>query len=549
MTMAKIVTYRRVSTEEQALHGQSLGAQTEALRRWAAANGHVVLAEFADDGVSAWDTSKVRPGLAELMIFCRHQPVDLVAVYSYDRFSRDMTQSLLARRELERVGARVVSITEPADPNAPEGRLMISILSSFAQFFSDQNSAKTRAGMRHKAASGNGTGGKPPYGYRSENGQLVPGPDIEVERVREIYRLGTDGNMGIKEIVKHLNDKGLTGPCGGRWMTSTVHKILSNPVYCGERVWGKHRSMQTLQGKRRVLLPRAEWVISRDAHAAIITRELFERRQAVAESKAFNERQNHKRPGFWLLSGLLYCDQCGGKYTGNSMKGHGRDYRHYICSTHIKQGAKGCTAKRYLNADEIEEQIIRAIRDEVSKPERIKKIRDALIASYQKQAKKSDTKAIRRKIADTNERLQRLMEAIEAGVCELDDAKGRISALKIERATLESEMLMATGGGKSLLDRGLALVDNISTRFEQTFDLLSFDDRKKALANAVNRIEINQESGEITLHFALNEKGGNSDVPTKVLDWLPEMDLDANKWTSVIPLFAPPRGSHLTTGT
>jgi DNA invertase Pin-like site-specific DNA recombinase len=121
-----------VSTEDQAARGQSLGAQLDALRRWAAANGHIILKEFADEGVSAWDTSKVRPGLAELMLYCKSTKVDLVAVYSFDRFARDLTQNLLSRRELERVGAQVISITEPADPNVPEGRLLISILGSFA---------------------------------------------------------------------------------------------------------------------------------------------------------------------------------------------------------------------------------------------------------------------------------------------------------------------------------------------------------------------------------------------------------------------------------
>ena len=50
---ARVVLYIRVSTDEQARHGYSLGAQREALREFCDTFQCQIVAEYSDDGVSA----------------------------------------------------------------------------------------------------------------------------------------------------------------------------------------------------------------------------------------------------------------------------------------------------------------------------------------------------------------------------------------------------------------------------------------------------------------------------------------------------------------
>ncbi len=506
----KIVTYRRVSTEEQAVHGQSLSAQREALTHWAETNGHVLLAEFADEGISAWDTNKLRPGLGDLLVFCRNNPVDLVAVYSFDRFSRDLTQSLLARRELEKYNTRVVSITEPADPDAPEGRLLISILGSFAQFFSDQNSVKTRAAMKHKAAKGKSTGGTTPYGYRLAEGNFIPGPAHEVETVQDIFRMAVVEQLGVKEIVNRLNESGRPGYHNGAWSNSTVGQILKNRVYVGDRVWGKRKLIQTPAGKRRVAVPESEWTIATEAHEPLIARDLYERRQVMAQERGFEQRKQRKRPGFWLLSGLLVCAHCGGGYVGVRKRKKDVDYYHYVCNTRMKKGVAACPeSKRYLDARSLEKQVVEAIRDEVIKPDRLERIKEQLKEAFETHRKQNKPPDIRRKLKDTQNRLERLLKAIEEGVCELDDVQGRILNLKNERTRLEAEQ-MRHGLGDAPLKEAIAFVDDLANRFGDVFDTLSFAARQRAVQSIVSVVEVNQEKDEITIEFAINKnKAGN----------------------------------------
>ena len=51
--MKRVFLYVRVSTEEQAIHGLSIEAQTAALKEWARANGHKVMGIYTDAGISA----------------------------------------------------------------------------------------------------------------------------------------------------------------------------------------------------------------------------------------------------------------------------------------------------------------------------------------------------------------------------------------------------------------------------------------------------------------------------------------------------------------
>lgn len=65
--MVRAALYIRVSTEEQALHGLSIEAQTEALDAWAKANGVRVADHYIDAGISARKSAAKRPELQRLL--------------------------------------------------------------------------------------------------------------------------------------------------------------------------------------------------------------------------------------------------------------------------------------------------------------------------------------------------------------------------------------------------------------------------------------------------------------------------------------------------
>ena len=70
--------YIRVSTEEQARHGLSLGDQRESLLAYAADNGMEVVGVYEDAGISARKPYKRRPALLRLLADCKDGKIDTI---------------------------------------------------------------------------------------------------------------------------------------------------------------------------------------------------------------------------------------------------------------------------------------------------------------------------------------------------------------------------------------------------------------------------------------------------------------------------------------
>ena len=62
-----VFLYIRVSTEEQAIHGLSIEAQTAALEEWTRANGYKAVDTYIDAGISARKPASKRPELQRLL--------------------------------------------------------------------------------------------------------------------------------------------------------------------------------------------------------------------------------------------------------------------------------------------------------------------------------------------------------------------------------------------------------------------------------------------------------------------------------------------------
>jgi hypothetical protein len=93
------VGYVRVSTEVQAREGQSLEAQEERLKQWAAVNGYAMLTVYRDEGLSGKRADN-RPGLqAALSAVCANRGV--LVTYSLSRLARSTRDAILIAERLE----------------------------------------------------------------------------------------------------------------------------------------------------------------------------------------------------------------------------------------------------------------------------------------------------------------------------------------------------------------------------------------------------------------------------------------------------------------
>lgn len=247
------VLYLRVSTSEQATRGGrdegfSIPAQREAGLRKAEALGAVVVAEFIDAGESGTSAEK-RPDLQRMLTFVSEQPVDYCIVHKVDRLARNRADDVAIHFSLKQAGVTLVSVSENID-ETPSGRLMHGIMSSIAEFYSLNLANEVAKGMAQKASLG-GTVGRAPLGYKNvhltdELGRINRTVHVDPDRAHLItwafYRYA-EGDCSLNLLLKELTARGLTTRPTPKWPSkplgvSTLHKLLHNPYYKGQIIYG-----------------------------------------------------------------------------------------------------------------------------------------------------------------------------------------------------------------------------------------------------------------------------------------------------------------------
>lgn len=111
---------------------------------------------------------------------------------------------------------------------------------------------------------------------------LVPGPELEVETVRQIYELFVAQRKIEREITAELNGRGVLGEDGRPWTRATIHQVLTNPKYIGANIYNR-RSFKLKH--RRVNNPTQMWIWRDGAFEPIISASVFEKARSIIESR------------------------------------------------------------------------------------------------------------------------------------------------------------------------------------------------------------------------------------------------------------------------
>lgn len=276
--LKKAAVYIRVSTDAQREEGYSIEAQKEMLTAYCISKGIKNYEYYIDGGFSGSNID--RPALTRLIADIKAKKIFCVLVYKLDRLSRSQKDTLyLIEDVFNPHGVDFVSLNESMDTSTPLGRLMLGILSAFAQLERENIRERTRMGMKERIKSGLWPGGgRVPFGYdyNSEKGILIPNSDAET--VRRIYDLYLDG-YSPRRIAE------ITGLKYER-LAIQILKRKSNAGYIeynGEEYLGKH-----------------EPIISLEKYNAAMN--------------SMRERSNMRSTeSAHLLTGLMECGICGAK--------------------------------------------------------------------------------------------------------------------------------------------------------------------------------------------------------------------------------------------
>jgi DNA invertase Pin-like site-specific DNA recombinase len=232
MSDMRLAVYVRTSTQNGA-GSDSLAAQEEACRAWAAENGHEIAAVQRDDALSGTLGVDDRPGLAAALLGLEHGGSDGIVVHRIDRLARELHVQEVALAHAWSVGKHV-AVFEAAeggevkrdDPNDPHRRFLRQVMGAAAELERGLIRARLQGGRRRKAAKGGYVGGKRlyrRYGYDLVDGEYVPRED-ERAVVWRIVAMRGDG-LTWAAVADALNAEGVMPPSGAAWYPMTARRI------------------------------------------------------------------------------------------------------------------------------------------------------------------------------------------------------------------------------------------------------------------------------------------------------------------------------------
>lgn len=418
------VIYARFSSHKQ--DEESIDQQIAECKRFAAAHGYKVTEIYSDAAISG--RSDRRPQFQRLKRDADRGKFSAVIAYKSSRIARNLMNALNFEYEMQQRRITVHYAKEEYGDDA-SGKFMRNIMMATNQFHSDNMGEDIRRAQNYNALQCRANG-PASYGYKSgEDGKFAI-DEATAPIVREIFRRVADGEQ-YADITRDLNHRGIPTRSGGVWNKSSLPKILNNERYIGTYIFGDIR----IEGGMPAIIPQHLYM---EAHRAM-------------ES---NRTKHHTTAdGVFMLTGKLFCGECGERMTGMSGTSKSGARHHYYFCTGTR--TIGCKAK-YHRRDKVEYQIADGIMRRICTDAFIEQITDMYMDYQRKFSVDDELQLLTDQHAENDKALRNLLRAIEQGIItettaermrELEAAqrelKGKIAMLKADNTTATRDDVMA----------------------------------------------------------------------------------------------------------
>lgn len=336
----KAVGYCRFSSDMQ--REESIEAQKRFISMFASQNNYEIINFYCDRAKSGKNLN--RPAFQQMLEDSKKGLFNAIIVHKLDRFSRNTADTLETIELLKSRNVEVVSAYERIE-NTPMGQFMLKILSGMSEYYVSNLANEVLKGQKENAYKGLANGGIGCLGYNIVNKKYVIN-EKEAEAVRLIFEMYADG-FGYNSIIDKLNNLGYKTKAGKPFGKNSLYAILNNEKYIGNYTFNKIARGNS-HGRRNSHKQKAESEIIRIENGvpAIISKELWDRVQSI---RKVNPKGRSNNKYFYLLSGLITCGECNGKYCGNPRNsGHGgpifvsyrcsrRDRSHSCCNKEVRR--------------------------------------------------------------------------------------------------------------------------------------------------------------------------------------------------------------------
>ena len=399
--------YIRVSTEDQAREGFSLGEQEEKLRQLCDYKGYEIYKVYCDAGISAKDMEH-RPKFQEMLKDMQDEKINYIVAYKLDRVTRSVRDLEELISQLEKYNTYLVCDRDDVNTSTANGRFFVRMLTVLSQLEIEIVSERTKFGLNGAIKSGH-LPGPVALGFKKDGNRktiIDPSTAPIVKRIFDLYLQGKT----FLQISNIFNEEKILNK---KWKDTHIERIINNKLYMGD-----YEMYKRLKEWKDV-----EPIVYMNVVDPIIPRYIWEECQA---QKIVNQR-TYTRDRVYTFFQKLKCPSCGKIMKCKGSGGRKRKYVYYNCEDcHVN-----------IRESYVEEEFKKIVGQLLRFDNEYNELFLPLLADKERPFDKSD---IEKEIISLTKQKERIKKAYMSEVVELDDFKEDLKVINEKLETLSKQL-------------------------------------------------------------------------------------------------------------
>ena len=478
----KVAAYCRVSTDNED-QANSFESQQRYFKQYIEHHPDWELYEiFADEGISGTNTKK-RKQFNRMIACAKNGDFDLIITKEISRFARNTLDSIYYTRDLKKHGVAVIFMNDGINTMDGDAELRLAIMSSIAQEESRKTSERVKWGQKRQMEQGV-VFGRSMLGYDVRGGKMYINEE-GAKIVRLIFHKFVDEGKGTHVIARELREEGIRPMRVKEWQNTVILRVIRNEKYCGDLVQKKTYTPDFLSHEKKYNRGQEEFVIIKDHHEPIISRELFEKANRILDEKSLSQEGKAKHSNRYPFSGKIKCGRCGASYVARyKTRKDGSQYKAWRCFEGAKHGRPhidkvgnqvGCSGESIRNEDAIYLMYLVCKELKMNRQKIISNLTKTIEAVISMDITGTNTNALAVKIEEAKKKRTGLIELYTSG----DIDKSEFTALRAKYdEEIEQLKSMAEGIEKQqdMINKQRELLEDIQKAIEELISGVQYED-------------------------------------------------------------------------
>ena len=301
MPKYQAISYTRLSyTNDKDNESNSISNQKMLIREFVKKHSDIEIVSEKVDGYTG--VLFERPAFQEMLQDIETGKIQCFIVKDLSRLGRNYIDTgYYIQSYFPAYKVRFIALNENFDTEKEDSNnILLPVLNMINESYALDTSKKIKEQATRDRKAGKFIGARPPYGYKKspDDCHKLMVDEETAPIVKQIFQWVLE-DVSLEKIALMLNEAGVLTPSfyskekglisskkligQGYWNTFTIIHIIENETYTGDMVQGK----STKIGKKQVRTDKKDWIIVKNTHEPIISKETFEKAYRKLDCKDF----------------------------------------------------------------------------------------------------------------------------------------------------------------------------------------------------------------------------------------------------------------------